>query len=870
MYVEERSRELANTYQVSHIKLSSTDAAILHNARFLLSSTSSILVLVNDEPLIVDEKPQRVAVDQHGKIEIVNLQQGLQTPQFILANTPDHALLDKPVLLDPAIRVKERLRQSSSPGDLRSLKVGDRNMFAENTDFDQLSLILQNMYKELDALPDDGTRRTDLKDLQDVTVESWDVFHVIQETLNNIQEFVIDQGHFIIKTAGSIIGFVLDCYETALKAINTVLAAAGAALEDLQHWLGFVFDWKEIASTHTSLAHILNITVNTPTHVIEQAFALIETPLASLLKRCSAGVELRNEIKQATSERGLLKKQVSDLRTSNFEPNAIMSHPAIDYVLNKISSLLSAEEIRVELDLGVGFGDAMVGIFGTIRGIGDQLETIVKAISAGQHFTLTQLLESLGEAVLSSLIESLQTMIRKLKAMATKMIRAIPEIMNKPRNIPLWSPLYKYATGSEVDPSLLQITALMIAVPVAICCSVFENTSFPSFTDLVTTDTFRVTETAHLKYIDQTQSENTLPAGSEAPRSAALNDPITDSHLEEHKFTSELSPEPIPRLSKEVYQSPKNAIDELDADTIGISSYSVMKPARLKQMYQNAMPQLDSWRQQQGNTLAWIDLVHTTITTLTIALPELPQLHIVDTDTLDTTTVMIDRLTVINTVIEGFEILASLPMIHNDEWDTTPAVALRFESWAIDSVLKVMRMVATWRAVHDDKAVVWRNSLTVVRNVLAVLMCSLIAEEELRAAAETALDPSTARAAYPDTPDNKATQTATDAAGHDNDTKQPDAPSNDKDKEATTAHSPSPLPPSSKRRNLALWTIPETLVLAASHIAPVAATSATPPNARAVLALTTFSLGLAANASRWSRRAYHGDEDRATFSAGFA
>ena len=700
---------------------------------------------MNDEPLVVDEKPQPVAVDQHGKIEIVNLQQGLQTPQFILANTPDHTLLEKPVLLDPAARVKDRLRQSSSPGDLRSLKVGDRNVFAESTDFDQLSVVLQNMFTELDALPDDGTRRTDLKDLQDVTVESWDFFHVIEDALDSIQEFVIDKGHFIIKTAGSIIGFVLDCYETALKGINTVLAAAGAALEDLQHWLGFVFDWKEIASTHTSLAHVLNITINTPTHVIEQAFALIETPLANLLKRCSAGIELRNEVKQATSEPGLLKKQVSDLRTANFEPSAVMSHPAIDYVLNKISNLLSAEEIRVEVDFGVGFGNALHEIFGTVQSIGNQLETIVKAFSTGQHFTLTQLLESVGEAVLSALIESLQTMIRKLKTMATKMIRAIPEIMNKPRSIRLWSPLYKYATGSETDPSLLQITALMIAVPVAICCSVFDKTSFPSFTDLVTTDMFGVTDEAHVKSIGQGEDGKTLPDGSEPLEAAALNNSITESHLNEHKTTRESSSKPITQSSRQADKSPTNATtDQLHANTDGSQSHSLIDAPDLKQIYQAVMPQLDSWRQQQANTLAWIDLVHTTIATLTIALPELPQLHIADADTLDTSSIMIDRLTVINTIIEGFEILASLPMIHNDAWDTTPAVALRFETWAIDSVLKIVRMVATWRAVHDEKAVVWRDSLTVVRNVVAVLMWSLIAEEELRAAAETETRASTA------------------------------------------------------------------------------------------------------------------------------
>ena len=835
---------------ISHIKLSSDNAQALREAHFLLSATSSIPVLVNEEPYVIDEKPQLVSVDQHGKIEIVNLEKGIQTPQFILANSPDHSLLANPVQLDPAARVKERLRKNATPDQLRSLKVGDRDMFAKSTDFDQLSFVLQNMYKELDAMPEDGSRRPDIETLKDKKVESWSLFHVIETTLENVQEFVVEEGHLVIKMANDIVGFVLDCYETALKAINTVLSAAGAALEDLQHWLGFVFDWAAIASTHTSLAFVFNSAANAPDHVLENAFELVEKPLANLLERCSGGIKLRGDIKEASTNATSLKKEVSDLRTANFEPTSIMSHPAIDYILNKLSNLLSAESIKVEFDIGVGALDSLLDLFSTAKNIYDQFESTIKAISGGRHITLTHILESFGEAVISSLIETTQAMIAKFKKTVTKMIRAIPDIINKPRAIPLLSALYKYATGSKIDPSLLQITALMIAVPVAICCTVFEGVSFPTFADDLLTTLFQLSKPTTEAPSIGTLSGTVMPARPDMPSPLLLNNSTTQNP---HLDAKMCKPETASGAEEVPPSRPSNGTgNALQEPAVQNSAKTMIMPAdlpSLKALYQTAMPHLDGWRKRQANTLGWIDLVHTSITTLTIALPELPQLHILETDALDAGTITIDRLTVMNTIIEGFEILASLPMIHNDEWDHTPAVSLRFEAWAIDSVLKLLKIFTTWRAVHDEGAAAWVKSLTAVRNLVAVVMWSIIAEEELSASEKA--------------PETRSASKTVDADG----VKHEGAKADDAAKRASEKSQQNRE--ISKRHTMAIWSMPEYMVLSASHMAPIAVTSATPPNIRAVLALSTFALGLAANASRWSRAEYHGDS-QSTFSAGFA
>jgi hypothetical protein len=256
------------------------------------------------------------------------------------------------------------------------------------------------------------------------------------------------------------------------------------------------------------------------------------------------------------------------------------------------------------------------------------------------------------------------------------------------------------------------------------------------------------------------------------------------------------------------------------SNSVAQASVKVEPPSgglhRFTALYAAAMPQLAAWQKEQPRTLGWIDLVHTSIVTLTIALPELPDLHILESDAVDAGTVMIDRLTVIKTIIQGFGILASIPIIPRDQWDTTPAVQLRFEAWAVDSVLQLLEMFTAWRSVQHEDMVVWNKSLLVIRNLIAAVMWTVIAEEEHQF-----------------------------------------QPPHAKDEDVA------------KMKTMAVWSMPEYLVLCASHIAPAAVTKATPPNVRSIIALTTFALGLAGNASRWSRAEYHGD-DESTFSAGFA
>ena len=84
------------------------------------------------------------------------------------------------------------------------------------------------------------------------------------DAANAISHWVVQQTedawNFLIYLGDQVIGFVIEVAEQAIAAIDFVLEfTLGLSLEDLIDWLGFLFHWGDILTTHRVLAHIADL-----------------------------------------------------------------------------------------------------------------------------------------------------------------------------------------------------------------------------------------------------------------------------------------------------------------------------------------------------------------------------------------------------------------------------------------------------------------------------------------------------------------------------------------------------------------------------------------------------------------------------------
>lgn len=74
-------------------------------------------------------------------------------------------------------------------------------------------------------------------------------------------DYVVGLGYqFAVNLGDELLGFVIEIAEHAIAAINFVLRATlGFDLDDLIDWLGFLFHWDSILTTHRVIAHVVDL-----------------------------------------------------------------------------------------------------------------------------------------------------------------------------------------------------------------------------------------------------------------------------------------------------------------------------------------------------------------------------------------------------------------------------------------------------------------------------------------------------------------------------------------------------------------------------------------------------------------------------------
>lgn len=296
--------------------------------------------------------------------------------------------------------------------------------------------------------------------LDDVEHFFGDVWHAIENGFIEVEHWVIqkvsDGIQFIINTAEKAYQVVIKYAEQVWSVIQHVFQQIGASFDQLVHWLGFIFSWKDILRTHD----VIRTTFN---HVLDKFVAELTTAEASVH---NVFTQLKNHIignNLAGQLGSWAQGDVMSLNTTGGHPSPLNS-PDVNWALHHATS----GKLTQYGDATPPSGD--FSLSKTIQQDIDQIKTIFnsavldlvqKKISLAEF--LSRIIEVLEVAVLDTIEVAAIGIIEAVKLA----VSAVKEMLNVEWNIPLISPLYTEITGGS-NLTLLDLVSLLTAIPATV------------------------------------------------------------------------------------------------------------------------------------------------------------------------------------------------------------------------------------------------------------------------------------------------------------------------------------------------------------------------------------------------------------------
>jgi hypothetical protein len=466
---------------VTRIQITAEDLSQMQHIKLRLTCTSSATLLVNKKTRVVDATAGiEISPDAKGLIELVNPSEGLEAPHFFLEDAPDtkNRLITSKHPIDTTLNLRRNLAERSklSSGDLQNIKNKDGNpLFDPNTDFAHLRTTLSKLDERIGALREDGLS-TPVAAHPSHPEKHWSVFHWANQQTDNAKNFFMDAEHLVVTIGQDFWAFAVSCFEEALKAVHSVLRAAGAAWEDLMHWVGWVFNWEDIVKTQRSIQSLLLGVTTCTNDGIDALFGYLDDQLTQARHHFSGPVQpFADEITKGTNSQKALEVQQKATADNNQSKPVATSHPAIDYLLGKLEGFYVPTNDDISVDLQhpsiepfwtTGFQEVLDRMKADLQTIRQDIATI---FGRGRKLSIGECLAKLGKDSMILLIDCLREVLDKgikpaskffMKSLATAITGAVP--------IPFVSALYKHATGFNEDPSIVDLVAMLIAAPVTI------------------------------------------------------------------------------------------------------------------------------------------------------------------------------------------------------------------------------------------------------------------------------------------------------------------------------------------------------------------------------------------------------------------
>ncbi|KAL5590121.1 hypothetical protein FOVSG1_011988 [Fusarium oxysporum f. sp. vasinfectum] len=453
------------------------------------SADCSLIINGSAQPVFAGETFD-MTTDYSGYVNIIHAVSSLATPSFILTLDGGETFN-----IDPSGQVTKALSNITS-SDLNNATYVDvngktQNLVAAGTSAAAVSGVtqgLQTISTHLPKLPraatfnaaaeQDKTKSQEnslLSDLGDIV--QW-IINVVEDVVEMGFEIVDGVIHFVITIGESLITAVVNTVEDALHAITALFKWIGAEVEAVFRWLAFVFNWSDFITVKNQLKDIVNqaftsfISIESQLKAAGNAwFSNVKANILPSLASTKMAKPGDMPIQQAWSSQqpppppvgphqvdlrsdprvGWLKSRMEADPTTTKQSPTSNTTPSIDPVLEAINILMQ------------DVGKAFVTVFSDIEALVDG------KVSALEFFgTILDAAEVLGTDALEAVFDAF------MSVMGT-MLSLIQEGLNMPLDIPILSPLYRLATGSDL--TLLDLACFIGGIAINIIYKIVHDES---------------------------------------------------------------------------------------------------------------------------------------------------------------------------------------------------------------------------------------------------------------------------------------------------------------------------------------------------------------------------------------------------------
>ncbi|KAF9334328.1 hypothetical protein BG006_002355, partial [Podila minutissima] len=256
----------------SHICVADSYGNALAPSTVLLCSSSPTDLTVKGKPLSVSPAGVPVPTDSRGNLTVIHRVDDIASIVLTIMDAPgEPSVLGKTYTLNPAKKLQEGLAKVTDRASLKSVTLPDGSKLLDGSlatadMIENAGQAIGQFHKHMQSLPRDGSLQSASRNCvfaKNALVEAssddkpWDFWHWLVHGAEPIVEWTVtvadDAAHWMFKTA-------TDTFTVThiLKAISWVLQQVVKDIKKIIQWVGFLFEWEDILSTHNSFVDVVN------------------------------------------------------------------------------------------------------------------------------------------------------------------------------------------------------------------------------------------------------------------------------------------------------------------------------------------------------------------------------------------------------------------------------------------------------------------------------------------------------------------------------------------------------------------------------------------------------------------------------------
>ena len=307
-----------------------------------------------------------------------------------------------------------------------------------------------------------------------------DVLQALETGLEKVAGFFLniveDVFEFIVKIGAKIFKVVIKCIVQAVKIAAWILDELfDIDLLGFLQWLGFIFDWGDIVTTHKVIANVANQSMNMVKANVEGAEDKIRSFFGTLRRQLKGMPDLPDQV-AGTSLASIIEKMQGSVPPDQQDSYDFIAGSSGGNFANyqaQYSGMLTADPLNGDTDEGpimTFIDDILIPVMkeaaGLLKTMAEDFKTIIQGFINGT-MTLGQAIELLVSDTLIALIDLCEILMIGLLEIANSLITTFQDMINANIQVPFLTAFFKLLTGDD-EMSILNGISLLMAAPATV------------------------------------------------------------------------------------------------------------------------------------------------------------------------------------------------------------------------------------------------------------------------------------------------------------------------------------------------------------------------------------------------------------------